>query len=209
MANAQANAKRNAILFFVGTVAVLAGLLLAMFTTENTSGSIRAGTVLKTPRALQPFTLTDMNGAPYTLESMQGHWTLLFPGFTFCPDVCPTTLGMLKQVYAQLGETADRVQMLFLSVDPERDTPAKMRKYVQFFDPRFTAAATAEPELQRVAQMLGIAYVKVPGKDTGSYTMDHSAALVLINPQGQIAAYFTPPHQVDALVHDLKQITAP
>lgn len=209
MANAQANAKRNAILFLVGTIAVLAGLLLAMFTGEKQAGAIRAGTVLKHPRALQPFTLTDMNGAPYTLESMKGHWTLLFPGFTFCPDVCPTTLGMLRQVYAQLGDSADDVQMLFLSVDPQRDTPEKMRQYVQYFDPRFFAATTAEPELQRVAQMLGVAYVKVPGSQDGNYTMDHSAALVLLNPQGQIAAYFTPPHQVDALVHDLKQLTAP
>ncbi len=113
---------------------------------------------------------------------------------------------MLKQVEQGLGKDAAEVQVLFFSVDPERDTPDVMKRYVHYFSPNFHAATVSEPALKEVAQALGVAYIKVEGDTPESYTMDHSAALVLINPDAEIAAYFTPPHSVEGLVHDLRQL---
>ncbi|MFP5305849.1 MAG: SCO family protein [Gammaproteobacteria bacterium] len=199
-------ASRTALIVLVAALALIAGLLAAVFLYAPKSVAIESGTLLQTPRPLPAFTLTDENGAPLTPQQLRGQWTLIFPGFTYCPDVCPTTLGLLKTVEAALGERAERLQVLLFSVDPERDTPETMKRYVQYFSPRFKGATAAEPELQRVAQALGVAYVRVPGETADSYTMDHSAALVLIDPDAAIAGYFTPPLRVDALVADLGRL---
>lgn len=194
-------------LIVVAVLALVAGALAAtLLKAPAGPPTVQSGTLLKTPRMLPSFALTDETGQPYTNRSLQGRWTLVFPGFTYCPDVCPTTLGLLKNVEAGLGDRADRLQIVLLSVDPERDTAPTLERYVHFFSPRFKGVTTAEPDLKALAQALGVAYVKVPGETPDSYTMDHSAALVLINPRGELAGYFTPPLQVDALVRDLGQI---
>lgn len=194
-------------LLAVAVLAALAGLLAAFLLRAPGQATVASGTLLQKPRALPDFALLDENAQPFTNRNLEGRWTLIFPGFTYCPDVCPTTLGLLKNVETQLGDKAQNLQVLLFSVDPERDTPDVLNRYVRYFSPRFKGATTAEPALKPLAQALGIAYVKVPGESSGggsdTYTMDHSAALVLINPRGELAGYFTPPLQVDALVRDL------
>ncbi|MFA5937973.1 MAG: SCO family protein [Sinimarinibacterium sp.] len=201
---------RNTLLILVAALAAIAGLLVAAFLRAPDLPAIGSGTLLQAPRALPAFALLDENAQPFTNQNLQGHWTLIFPGFTYCPDVCPTTLGLLKNVEAQLGAKAQGLQVVLFSVDPERDTPEALNRYVRFFSPRFKAATTAEPALKAFAQALGIAYVKVPGETSidgaDSYTMDHSAALVLVNPRGELAGYFTPPLSADALVRDLGRV---
>ncbi|MDD3762194.1 MAG: SCO family protein [Nevskiales bacterium] len=197
---------RTAVVVLIAAVAMIGGLLAAAFLFSPQGTSMQAGTLLKSPRPLPEMQLVDENGAPFTRASLRGHWTLLFPGFTYCPDICPTTLALLKQVEQGLGKDAAEVQVLFFSVDPERDTPDVMKRYVHYFSPNFHAATVSEPALKEVAQALGVAYIKVEGDTPESYTMDHSAALVLINPDAEIAAYFTPPHSVEGLVHDLRQL---
>lgn len=204
------SANKSALAIFIGALALVGGILAATHLTRGGEVEVTSGTLLQKPRALPAFTLTDENGQPFTQANLQGRWTLLFPGFTYCPDVCPTTLGLLKNVQAQLGDQADMLQIALFSVDPERDTPETLKRYVHFFSPSFKGVTTAEPGLQQIAAALGVAYIKVPGDGEGpegkSYTMDHSAALILINPQGQLAGYFTPPLQVAALTNDLKSL---
>lgn len=201
---------RNTLLILVAALAMIAGLLAAAFLRPSGTPAIESGTLLRTPRALPAFALVDEDGQPFTNQNLQGHWTLVFPGFTYCPDVCPTTLGLLKNVEAQLGDRARNLQVVLFSVDPDRDTPETLSRYVRYFSPRFKGATTAEPGLKTLAQALGVAYVKVPGESSidgaDRYTMDHSAALVLVNPRGELAGYFTPPLNVDALVRDLGRI---
>jgi protein SCO1 len=200
------NPNRTALGVFIGALALIGGVLAAVFISGPKTVAVESGTLLQTPRPLPAFSLTDESGQPFTNAELQRHWTLLFPGFTYCPDICPATLAQLKAVQAGLGTRADRLQVLLFSIDPERDTPETLARYVHHFDPSFKGATTGEPGLRDMAQALGVAYIKVPGETAESYTMDHSAALVLINPRGEIAGYFTPPLRTEALTRDLKQI---
>ncbi len=201
-------ANKSVLAVALGAMALVGGILSAVYFGNNGAAStnISSGTLLQNPRTLPSFTLTDEKGQPFTQQNLLGHWTLMFPGFTYCPDVCPTTLGLLKTVQAQLGDQASKLQVVLFSIDPQRDTPEVLQRYVSFFSPGFKGVTTPEPGLQQLAAALGVAYIKVPGDVEGDYTMDHSSALVLLNPQGQLAGYFTPPFQVDALVKDLNSL---
>lgn len=200
------NQNRKAVLIIIGAVALILGLIVAAMMSAPKGTAIASGTLLPQPRPLPAFTVTDQDGAEYTRDSMLGHWTVIFPGFTYCPDICPTTLGELKAVEAQLGGDAEKVRIMLFSVDPERDTPATLKRYLAFFSPSFIGVTTPEPQLKQMAQTFGFAYIKVEGETPDAYTMDHSAALILVNPQAQIAGYFTPPFDIDALSRDLRQI---
>ncbi|MDP9143071.1 MAG: SCO family protein [Pseudomonadota bacterium] len=201
-------ANKSALAVLLGALALIGGVLAALYFSGGNGGntSISSGTLLQQPRALPTFALTDEKGQAFTPASLLNHWTLMFPGFTYCPDVCPTTLGLLKTVQARLGDQGARLQVVLFSIDPQRDTPEVLQRYVSFFSPDFKGVTTPEPGLQQLAAALGVAYIKVPGDVEGNYTMDHSSALILINPQGQLAGYFTPPFQVDALVKDLESL---
>ncbi len=186
--------------------AAVLGLAAASFLLRPSGVEIKSGTLLSQPRQLPEFSLLRDNGQPFTLASLQGHWTLVFPGFTTCPDVCPTTLAFLKNLTAKLDAEGKKLDVVFVSVDPDRDTPERLANYVHFFNPGFVGVTAKEPELARFTQMMGIAYTKVPGKDAQNYTMDHTAALILVDPEARITAYFTPPHQIDAMNADLLSI---
>lgn len=196
-------ASRRAPLIVVGALAIIAGLLAALWLQQPAVTTLQSGTLLPQPRVLPAFSLTDQDGQAFGPAQLQGHWTLIFPGFTSCPDICPTTLAMLKNVEAGLGEKAANLRVAMFSVDPERDTPARLKVYVQSFSPRFIGFTAAEPQLGELARALGVAYVRVPGATPDSYTMDHSAALILVNPQGQLAGYLTPPFDPAKLGADL------
>lgn len=192
-----------------GLIAALAtalGLMLGMVMMKPKAVSIESGTLLQPPRELPAFALTGIDHQPFTKAQLQGRWTLVFVGFTTCPDVCPTTLTMMKSVMADLGPLASAVQMMLLSVDPERDTPEKLKSYVQYFDPRFIGATGPTSELDKLGRAMSFVYTKVPGATPETYTMDHSTALMLINPEAQLAGFFTPPFRHDALAADLSAL---
>ena len=155
------------------------------------------------PAPVAAFTLTDQDGRPYTPAQLQGHWTLLFAGFTHCPDVCPTTLALLAQLRQRLTAGPERLELLFLSVDPERDTPEQLKRYTAHFGAGIRGVTAPGAQLDAFCASLGLAYVKVPGARPGDYTVDHSAALVLLDPRGRVAAYFQAPHRLDTLAADL------
>jgi protein SCO1/2 len=189
----------------VAAIALALGALAGVLWLAPGSPGLQSATALVPPRRIESLSLVDQDGRAFTLDSLRGHWSIVFPGFTSCPDVCPTTLALLKQVSAAIDER-QRPQVVFLSVDPGRDTPQRLRDYVRYFDPRFQGVTAPEPALAAAAQALGVAYVRVPGATPEDYTMDHSAMLILIDPQAQIAAYFLPPHRLDALLADLKKL---
>jgi protein SCO1/2 len=185
-------------------VAILAaaavGAVLALRVPAPEAPVLQAGTALPEPRAIPEFAFTDAMGRPFGPAQFEGRWSLVFTGFTHCPDVCPTTLALMADLRRRVAR--DDLQFVFVSVDPERDTPEAMRRYVDHFDPAIVGVTGAQAEMERFTAGLGLAQVRNPGAD-GDYTVDHSTAFVLLNPKGQIAGYFQAPHEVDALAADL------
>jgi protein SCO1/2 len=154
------------------------------------------------------FSLRDPDGNVRTLADFRGKAVVVFFGYTQCPDVCPTTLATLAQAMQKLGPDADRVQVLFITVDPERDTPQLLKQYVPAFDPRFLglygdAAATA-----RTAKEFKVIYQKVPGPTPGTYTMDHSAGSYVFDPQGRLRLFVANGEKADVFAHDLRVLLA-
>jgi protein SCO1/2 len=128
----------------------------------------------------------------------------VFFGYTQCPDVCPTTMAEMAAVMKELGPLADKVQVLFITIDPERDTQDLLSKYVPAFDPRFLGLRGDLAQTQKVAQDFKVFYQKVPGKDPGSYTMDHTAGSFVFDPQGRIRLFVRHGQGPAPIVHDLK-----
>ena len=150
------------------------------------------------------FALTDHNGKPRTLADFKGRAVLVFFGYTQCPDVCPTTMAEMAAVMQQLGKQSDDLQVVFITLDPERDTPQLLSKYVPAFDPRFLglygdAAATA-----KVAKEFKVFYQKVPGKDPDNYTIDHTAGSYVFDRQGRIRLFVRHGQGPAPIVHDVK-----
>jgi protein SCO1/2 len=183
--------------------AVLVGITAGMLMFDPGNTELKTGTLLKTPRTIADFTLQGADGKPFTKANLSGHWTLVFAGYTYCPDVCPTTLTEMKALRGKLGAEAERLQITFISIDPERDTPEKLDKYVHYFSPDFTAATADPAVLEKLGSSLGFVFTKVPGGTADAYLMDHSAGLILIDPQARVAGYFSPPFQLDAMAQDL------
>jgi protein SCO1/2 len=152
------------------------------------------------------FTLTDHTGKVRTLEDFRGKIVVMFFGYTQCPDVCPTTMAEMATVLKELGPSADEVQVLFVTVDPERDTQELLSHYVPAFDKRFIglygdAAATA-----KVAKEFKVFYAKAPGADANSYTVDHTAGSFVFDKQGQLRLFVRHGQGPGLIAHDLRQL---
>jgi protein SCO1/2 len=153
------------------------------------------------------FSLLDPDGNTRTLADFKGKVVVMFFGYTQCPDICPTTLTEMQQVMTLLGPQSDKVQVLFVTVDPERDTAAILKQYVPSFDSRFLGLRPADDAtLEKVAKDFKIYYKKVPGKSTGSYTMDHTAGSYAFDPQGRLRLYIKHAQGPETLAHDLKEL---
>lgn len=159
------------------------------------------------PRDLPAFSLQQSDGTAFTPDELRGHWTLIFLGFTHCPDVCPTTLADLAaaQKSWQTIPSHSRPRLLFVSVDPERDSPERIGSYTAYFHPDTLAATAPEPALHDFATSLGMVYMKVPQAD--GYSMDHSSTLVVIDPQGRQAGLIRQPLIPAEIASDLLVLT--
>jgi protein SCO1/2 len=154
------------------------------------------------------FSLTDHNGQARTLADFKDKVVVVFFGFTQCPDVCPTSMSELAQVRQLLGTDGERLQGLFVSVDPERDTPAVMKEYIASFDPTFLALYAQPDELPELAKRFKIYYKKVPGSTPDTYSMDHSAGSYIFDPQGKVRLYFRYGSGAQAMADDVKLLLA-
>jgi protein SCO1 len=152
----------------------------------------------------QKFSLPDQFGNVRTMADFKGKVVVVFFGFTQCPDVCPTAMADLVDVKKQLGKDADKLQGIFITVDPERDTPALLTAYLGNFDPTFLALRGSAEQTAEVAKHFKVHYKKVEGKTPGSYTMDHSAGSYVLDPQGRIRLYTRYGSGAQALADDIK-----
>ena len=152
--------------------------------------------------------LPDASGKPRTLADFKGKVTVVFFGFTQCPDVCPTALAEVAEVKQKLGADGDKVQSVFVTVDPERDTPAVVGAYVAAFGRDFVALRGSLEQTQAAAKEFKVFFAKVPGKTAGSYTMDHTAGSFIFDPQGRVRLFVRNGGGADAIGHDVKLLLA-
>lgn len=151
--------------------------------------------LLDMPRKFSDFELVDHRGQVFGAENLTGQWTLLFFGFTHCPDICPTTMAAAAKMYEGLEqEDKEQLQVVLISLDPERDTTEKLSQYVPYFNPDFIGATGNQYVLLKLATELNVAFNKVQ-LETGDYTIDHGANMVLINPYGHYHGFFKPPFE--------------
>jgi protein SCO1/2 len=167
-------------------------------------------TVLDKARPLRPFRLVDHDGRPFTEQSLRDHWSFLFFGYVHCPDVCPIVLRVMQEAWQQIPQASDDPappQMIFVSVDPDRDTPELLKQYVRYFNPGFIGVTGPADEIDNLTGQLGILYGfddKQAG--TGEYLVNHSAQIILIDPQGRMRAVMSPPHEPATIAANFQTI---
>jgi protein SCO1/2 len=193
---------KNLIFAIVLGGALAAGIFVA--TQMNKPADLQTAFVLPMPNALPDFSLLDQSGELVNAETFRGQWDLVFFGFTNCPDVCPTTLQTLASARRELIDAGvdELPRIVLVSVDPERDTPELLGQYVDYFGDG-NLGVTGELEgVTTLTAALGIYFEKAP-TDDGNYGVDHSAAVLVVNPDGEFSALFSAPHIVANYVHDL------
>jgi len=161
-------------------------------------------------RPLPEFALVDQGGRPFGPEQLRGRWTFLFFGFVNCPDICPTTLATLAAARRSLTDLpdAERPAVTLVSVDPGRDTPEVLARYVAHFDPSFRGITGSAEAIAMLTGALGVAVILGPAAADGSYAVDHSAAIFLVDPDGRLAALFGTPHEAGTIARDYRRIVA-
>ncbi|UZD95520.1 SCO family protein [Pseudomonas corrugata] len=172
------------------------------------TGLIDAGIILlPQARTLPDVKMTDQDGQPVAVDSLKGKWSLLFFGYTFCPDICPTTLAQLRQIKSELPkEAVDKLQIVLVSVDPNRDTPKQLKQYLGYFDPQFIGlTASSIEDLQKLANAVSIPFIPA---DTSkpNYTVDHSGNLAVIGPDGHQRGFIRAPLNNQKLVAQLPEM---
>ena len=187
---------------------VIAGFLNKMLTPRHLSNielQLNGAIVFDQPRRFADVSLVDQSGAPFERERFEGKWSLVFFGFTHCPDICPTTLAELSGWYNALDpDWQARTQVVLVTVDPARDTPEVLSQYVPYFNPAFTGVTGEFLSIKRFANQLNVAFNKVMMGD--DYTMDHSAHVALINPKGDYHGFFKAPLNPEKLTLTYKSI---
>ena len=192
----------------IAALAAIAGTYVGRVLTRPAVPALESGTVLPEARVLEDFRLVDTRGTPTTPLQLRGHPTLVFFGFTHCPDVCPTTLALLTAVQKQASAQDEKLaglKVALISVDPERDTPEQLGKYIASFGGDLIGLTGSAPEIVNATKSFKVAYARVdlPG---GGYTMDHSATVFALDSQARIVAVFTPPFSVAAMTRDVGKL---
>jgi protein SCO1 len=186
--------------FFAGLVLCLGVIVLA-----GGRGGVTGGIGgIKTAAIGGPFRLIDQNGEPFSDQDLRGKSFLVFFGFTHCPDVCPTTLFEISEIMRNLGSDADRTAAVFITVDPERDTPAELKEYLSSFDPHVRALSGDLADIAAVAKAYRVFYRKVP-LESGGYTMDHTAIVYLMDKEGQFVSPFNMRRTADVAAAELRK----
>ena len=196
------------ILILILILVVLIGLTMWWGQSNQKIIQLINGTVLSTPHEIKPFKLINQNDVDFTNANLKEHWSVLFFGFTRCPTICPVTLSELNNVYRILEQEGFKniPQVVFISVDPEHDTPTVLKKYLLSFNHHFTGLTGTKAEIDSLTKQLGIAYIKAIPFGKSNYEINHSGALIIINPSGKWEALITPPHTTATIVEDLKRL---
>jgi protein SCO1/2 len=191
---------------------MLAGIVAALYFRHdaNAPAVLQRATLFQESRALPEFALVDQAGRAFGRERLRGHWTFLFFGFVNCPDICPTTLATLAGARKALTDLPadERPGVVFVSVDPGRDTPESLARYVAHFDPSFTGVTGNATAISRLTESLGVAVIIGPPAEEGSYAVDHTAAVFLVDPEARVTALFGTPHDTATIAGDFRRIVA-
>jgi protein SCO1 len=192
-------------LILLAAVVAAAGLWVgSRYFNAPAQPQLQSGLLYPRPRPITDFHLTQANGRPLTLADWRGQWTLVYFGYASCPDVCPTTLATFKSVESELKKRnlADKFRVDFISVDPDRDTPELLGKYVNFFSPNFIAATGTDAELTPLSKSLGLIYSRSKSA-AGAIEVDHSSSIVIVDPLGRVVGLFRPPLEAGPIVSDM------
>lgn len=191
--------------FFIPAIAIILGVTVGVYFLRPHTFH---GTVIQSPGTAHDFTLTSAAGE-VSLSDFRGKLVLLYFGYTFCPDICPATLANVGQALRELGNDAEDVQLIMISLDPERDTPEKLAEYTAHFHPSFIGVTGSPEQLAEVASLYGIFYQKTEGSAASGYLMDHTATLLVIDREGYLKLVFpfgvTVPEIADDLKYMLRQ----
>ena len=199
---------QKTVFILVAIVALVMGLTVYRTLSGTAQGDqaalIDAGIILlPQSRTVPDLSLTDQDGEPLSLSQLKGKWTVLFFGYTFCPDICPTTLAQLRQIKSELpGETVDKLRIVLVSVDPDRDTPQQLKQYLGYFDKQFIGLRAPVDTLQKLANGVSIPYIPADTRKPG-YTVDHSGNLALLGPDGTQRGFIRAPLNSQKLVAQL------
>ncbi len=199
----------------IGTIVLFGFFLLTMVATyyltkpspppQELAGVLRPGFKL-----LEPFELTDHNNAVFNEQRFLDKWSFVFFGYTSCPDVCPATLYVLSSIHGLLvdetGEVPEDMQVVFVSVDPERDTTEKLADYITYFNKDFIATTASKAVIDKVAQQFGAGYIMETETSAGVYNVSHTSAIFLVDPYGRLVASFSQPHQPSTITTQYKKI---
>ncbi|MFT4560985.1 MAG: protein SCO1/2 [Gammaproteobacteria bacterium] len=193
----------------VVAAAFAAGILFSIIRQNEIPSVDIPGLLSPNPPFISPFKLRTSTGSEFTEANFAHRWTLIFFGFTNCPDICPTTMSTLRQLYQQWGSDSDLkqdLQIVFVSVDPERDNDETLTNYVSYFDPSFVGVTGNEDELNSFAGQFGALFMKVNSAGIPGYAMDHSASVLLVAPSSHFVGLFSPPHEVGDIKARLKRM---
>jgi protein SCO1 len=179
------------------------GSTLAIWGPANAAGSLTGAT---RPDLLAPFELVDTQGRPVSDRDLRGRWLLVFFGYTFCPDICPTVLSEIADALDQLGPLAGRIQPIFISIDPERDTPARLAYYLQSLDRRILGLSGTAEQISRAAETFGVTYYMVPGSSAVDYTIAHSVLITVVGPEGGIVTRFSSDDSAERIAAKLRNL---
>jgi len=193
----------------VAAAAAACGLWLGARVLSPSTPNLANAVLYPQPRAVPEFALTQANGKPLTNADWRGHWTVAYFGYTSCPDVCPTAMAAFKSTWAQLKQRGleKKVQVDFISIDPERDVPETLGKYVAFFSPDFVAATGSDAQLTKLTRALGLLYTRSKD-DKGNVEVDHSGSAVILDPDAHLVGIFRPPFTGTAVADDLATLIA-
>ncbi|HKL53705.1 MAG TPA: SCO family protein [Wenzhouxiangellaceae bacterium] len=200
----RAQSGRALIIALVALAALLAGLIIARGLLEQ-SVELQAASIYPEARTLAPFELEDATGSAFTEKDLQGRLSLLFFGFTNCPDICPDTLGVLARAMEKLEtmRVDSMPQVVFVSVDPDRDAGKTMQDYVNYFDDRFEAVTGNDDALAALTGQVGAMFIRRSPDESGYYAVDHSGMIVIVDSRGRMIGRFPPASDADAIAADL------
>lgn len=184
----------------LGTFAIILGLATGIYFFRPHTFH---GTVIQSPETSYDFTLTGGNG-DVSLSDFRGKLVLIYFGYTFCPDICPATLGNVNQALKEIGAKAEDIQLIMISLDPQRDTPEKLEQYVAHFNPTFIGITGTQEQVDTVTSLYGIFYEKKEGSEATSYLIDHTATLMVIDREGYLKLVFPFGVTADEIADDLK-----
>ncbi len=206
--NKQSGFKRILIAIIVAALAMAAGIWAARAVLEHNSVQDELdATRFPEAREIASFSLIDHNNAVFDNSVLKDRWSFIFFGYTHCPDVCPTTLSILNSVARKLGDLDEDIRFVFLSVDPERDTPEQLAQFVSYFNADFIGVTGTPEGIEQITRQLGVLHIRAqPEEGASGYLVDHSASVFLFDPDGRYHAVFSPPLSADAIAGDFKKM---